>query len=48
MILLGLFVATLKLAEAYLPGPVAIVVAIAAVVLWTPQYMVFFVWRMGD
>jgi len=24
------------------------VVAVAAVVLWTPQYMMFFVWRMGD
>lgn len=48
MILLALFIATLKLAEAHLPGPVAIVVAVAAVVLWTPQYMIFFVWRMGD
>jgi hypothetical protein len=48
LILLGLFVLTLKLAEWHLPGPVAIVVAVAAVVLWTPQYMIFFVWRMGD
>jgi hypothetical protein len=48
MILLGLFVATLKLAEATLPGPIALVVAVAAVVLWTPQYMMFFVWRMGE
>jgi hypothetical protein len=48
MILLALFVLTLKLAEATLPGPIVLVVAIAAVVLWTPQYMIFFVWRMGD
>ena len=48
MILLGLFVATLKLAEATLPGPVILVVAVAALILWTPQYMIFFVWRMGD
>jgi hypothetical protein len=48
MILLALFVVTLKLAEATLPGPIVLVVAIAAVVLWTPQYMIFFVWRMGD
>ena len=48
MILLGLFIATLKLAEFHLPGPVAIIVAVAAVVLWTPQYMIFFVWKMGD
>ncbi len=48
MILLTLFVATLKLAEATLPGPVILVVVVAALVLWTPQYMIFFVWRMGD
>jgi hypothetical protein len=48
MILLALFIVTLKLAEATLPGPIVIVVAIAALVLWTPQYMIFFVWRMGD
>ncbi len=48
MILLALFVATLKLAEATLPGPVILVVAVAAFILWTPQYMIFFVWRMGD
>ena len=48
MILLALFVVTLKLAEATLPGPIVIVVAVTAAVLWTPQYMIFFVWRMGD
>jgi hypothetical protein len=48
MILLALFVATLKLAEATQPGPVVIIVAVAALLLWTPQYMIFFVWRMGD
>src|SRR5262245_15670738 len=48
MLLLALFVATLKLAEATLRGPVVIVVAAAALLLWTPQYMIFFVWRMGD
>jgi len=48
MLLLVLFIATLKLAEATLHGPVVIVVALAALLLWTPQYMIFFVWRMGD
>jgi hypothetical protein len=48
MLLLALFIATLKLAEATLQGPVVIVVAIAALLLWTPQYMIFFVWRMGE
>src|SRR4051812_25715798 len=44
ILLLVLFVATLKLAEAALRGPVVIVVALAALLLWTPQYMIFFVW----
>src|SRR3954468_11524722 len=48
ILLLVLFVATLKLAEAALRGPVVIVVALAALLLWTPQYMIFFVWRMGE
>jgi hypothetical protein len=48
MMLLALFIATLKLAESAFSGPVVIMVALAAVLLWTPQYMIFFVWRMGD
>jgi hypothetical protein len=48
LLLLALFIATLKLAEATLHGPVVILVGLAALVLWTPQYMIFFVWRMGD
>jgi len=48
MLLLVLFIATLKLAELTLEGPVAILVALAALLLWTPQYMIFFVWRMGE
>lgn len=49
MLLLVLFIATLKLAEVTEhDGPVAIVVALAALLLWTPQYMIFFVWRMGE
>lgn len=48
LLLLVLFIATLRLAEANLQGPVVIIVALAALLLWTPQYMIFFVWRMGD
>jgi hypothetical protein len=48
LLLLVLFIATLKVAEATLPGPVIVIVALAALLLWTPQYMIFFVWRMGD
>ena len=48
MILLALFIAVLKLAEATLDGPVVLFVGLAALLLWTPQYMLFFVWRVGD
>ena len=48
MLLLALFIGTLKLAEWTLPGPVVMLVALAAVLLWTPQYMIFFVWRMEE
>jgi hypothetical protein len=48
MLLLALFIVTLKVAETTLRGPVVLLVALAALLLWTPQYMIFFVWRMGD
>jgi hypothetical protein len=48
LLLLVLFILTLKVAEATLQGPVIVIVALAALLLWTPQYMIFFVWRMGD
>jgi hypothetical protein len=48
MVLLLLFIIVLKLAEATLDGPVVIGVGLAALFLWTPQYMLFFVWRVGD
>jgi hypothetical protein len=48
LMLLLLFIGTLKLAELTLQGPVVILVALAALLLWTPQYMIFFVWRMED
>jgi hypothetical protein len=47
-ILLGLFVGVLKLAESTLDGPIVIIVGLAALLLWTPQYMIFFVWRLGE
>jgi hypothetical protein len=46
--LLALFIGTLKLAEFVLSGPVVILVALAALLLWTPQYMFFFVWRTDE
>jgi hypothetical protein len=48
LFLLALFIGVLKLAEATLQGPVVVLVALAAVLLWTPQYMLFFVWRVGE
>lgn len=45
LILVGLFVGTLKLAERIVSGPVALIVGLAAVMLWTPQYLLFLVWR---
>ena len=48
LLLLLLFISTLKLAEWTLPGPVVMLVALAALLLWTPQYMIFFVWRMEE
>ena len=48
MVLLLLFIFVLKLAEATLEGQVVIGVGLAALFLWTPQYMLFFVWRVGE
>ena len=48
MLLLALFITTLKLAEFTIDGQVSLMVALAALLLWTPQYMIFFVWRMGE
>ncbi|MDX1944095.1 MAG: hypothetical protein SFU86_01710 [Pirellulaceae bacterium] len=47
-IMLVLFVGVLKLAESILRGPTLILVGMGAMLLWTPQYMIFFVWRLGD
>ena len=48
MILLALFIVTMRVAEETLRGPVAILVALGALILWIPQYLIFIVWRMGD
>jgi hypothetical protein len=46
--LLALFIFVLKLAEATLDGPVVILMGLAALLLWTPQYMLFFVWKVQE
>lgn len=48
LFLLALFIVTLYLAETTFEGPVGIVVGLAALLLWTPQYLICFVWRMVD
>ena len=48
MVLLLLFIIVLRLVEATMEGPVVIGVGLAALFLWTPQYMLFFVWRVGE
>jgi len=48
LLLLVLFIGTLYLAERTLDGPVSILVGLTALLLWTPQYLICFVWRMAD
>ena len=48
MVLLLLFIVVLRLAESLIEGPIVIAVGLAALLLWTPQYMLFFVWRVGE
>lgn len=45
MLLLFLFVGALKVCELLINGQVVLFVGLAALLLWTPQYMIFFVWR---
>ena len=45
MLLLFLFIGALKVSELLLDGQVVLLVGLAALLLWTPQYMIFFVWR---
>ena len=44
--LLFLFIGALKLAERVFDGPPVVFVGLAALLLWMPQYMIFFVWRV--
>jgi hypothetical protein len=48
MVLMLLFIGVLVLAHMTLEGPVVVLVGLAALLLWTPQYMLFFVWRVGE
>ena len=45
LILLIIFIVGIKLAEIWLEGPAAIYTTIAALLLWTPQYMICFLQR---
>ncbi len=45
MLLLALFIGALRVCELLIDGQVVLFVGLAALLLWTPQYMIFFVWR---
>jgi len=45
LLLIVLFVVGLKLAERIVSGPAVLIVGLAAIMLWTPQYLLFLVWR---
>jgi hypothetical protein len=47
-VLVVLFIGVLVLAQMTIEGPVVVLVGLAALLLWTPQYMLFFVWKVGD
>lgn len=47
ILLLFLFIGALKISELLIDGQVVLLVGLAALLLWTPQYMIFFVWRGG-
>lgn len=44
--LLFLFIGGLKLAPQIFDGPPVLITGLAALLLWMPQYMLFFVWRL--
>lgn len=44
-ILLFLFMGALKVTEQLVDAQAVLLVGLAALLLWTPQYMIFFVWR---
>jgi hypothetical protein len=45
LILALLFFATLRLADGMVSGPSLLMVGLVALMLWTPQYLLFLVWR---
>lgn len=44
-LLLFLFIGALRVSELLIDGQVVLLVGLSALLLWTPQYMIFFVWR---
>ena len=45
LLLLLLFIGALRVTELLIDGQVVFLIGLAALLLWTPQYMIFFVWR---
>jgi hypothetical protein len=45
LLLMGLFLGAVQLAEIFFDAAAILLVGVGALVLWSPQYMVFFVWQ---
>jgi hypothetical protein len=45
LLLIGLFLGAVQLAEIFFEAAAILLVGVGALLLWTPQYLVFFVWR---
>ena len=48
VLLMAMFLGAVQLAEIFFNAAAILLVGVGALVLWSPQYMIFFVWRMGD
>jgi len=47
LLLMGLFLGAVQLAEIFFEAAAILLVGVGALVLWAPQYLVFFVWRQN-
>lgn len=45
VLLMGMFLGAVQLAGIFFDAAAILLVGLGALVLWTPQYLVFFIWR---
>lgn len=48
LILVAVFFGTIRMSMEIVSGSVVMVIGLAAILLWTPQYLWFIVWNDGD